>query len=350
MTHHPATPAAAPGPSARTAAEPLPRTARAVSDRTASGPRGPAVRPVLAGLTDEAAASLDGQLAVVRTLGWTAVEIRSVDGVPLADLPRAEVAAMARRLAGAGVRVVCLASRIGNWARPITSDFAQDLDELRVLEEYADLLDCRRLRVMSYPNDGLPEAEWGRRAVERLRRLTDRAEAAGLTLLHENCAGWAGDDAERALRLLEEVDSPALRLLFDIGNGVPYGYRAAALLRPLLPYVDHVHVKDAVRDEAGRTAYTLPGDGQAEVRACLRMLAQAGYDGAYSVEPHLAVRPHEGLARPGENAADLFVRAGRRLAELLDTATMRDPTGGTPAVHTPPGDAPTDHGPGGGTP
>lgn len=331
MTHRPATP----DPSVRATAGPPARTAPAPSDHTACGPHGPVARPVLAGLTDEAAASLDGQLAVVRTLGWTAVEIRSVDGVPLAELPRDEVGTMARRLAESGTRAVCLASRIGNWARPITSDFAQDLDELRVLEEYADLLDCRRVRVMSYPNDGLSDAEWGRRAVERLRRLTDRAESAGLTLLHENCAGWAGDDAARALRLLEEVDSPALRLLFDIGNGVPYGYRAAGLLRPLLPYVDHVHVKDAVRDAAGDTAYTLPGDGEAEVRTCLRMLAEAGYDGAYSIEPHLAVRPHEGLARPGEDAADLFVRAGRRLAELLDA---------------PADDAPAEHGPGGGTP
>jgi len=283
---------------------------------------------VLAGLTDEAAASLDGQLAAVRTLGWTALELRSVDGTALADLPRDEVRTLARRLAASGTGVVCLASRIGNWARPITSDFAQDLRELRVLEEYAHLLDCRRIRVMSYPNDGLPEEEWGRRAVERLHLLTDRAERAGLTLLHENCAGWAGADAERALRLLAEVDSPALRLLFDTGNGVPYGYRAAELLRPLLPYVDHVHVKDAVRDATGETAYTLPGDGEAEVRTCLRLLAEAGYDGAYSIEPHLALRPHEGLARPGEDAADLFVRAGRRLAELLDVPAGGGPGGG----------------------
>ncbi|MFI9627375.1 sugar phosphate isomerase/epimerase family protein [Streptomyces sp. NPDC052042] len=293
-------------------------------------PSGPTTRPVLAGLTDEAAASLDGQLAAVRTLGWTAVELRSVDGTPLADLPRDEVRTMARRLAEAGVHVVCLASRIGNWARPITSDFALDIGELRVLEEYAQLLDCRRIRVMSYPNDGLPEVEWGRRSVERLHHLTERAETAGLTLLHENCAGWAGADAERALHLLEEVDSPALRLLFDIGNGVPYGYRAVELLRPLLPYVHHVHVKDAVRDVKGRIAYTLPGDGEAEVRTCLRLLAEAAYGGAYSIEPHLAVRPHEGLARAGEDAADLFVRAGRRLAEILGAPTGDGSGGGTP--------------------
>ncbi|WP_326699905.1 sugar phosphate isomerase/epimerase [Streptomyces sp. NBC_01754] len=295
-----------------------------MTTRNQAPPHAPAPHP-LAGIGDEAAPSLEGQLAAVQTLGWQALELRSLDGVPLADVPAADIRAAARRLAGAGVRVVALASRIGNWSRPVTGDLAQDLDELRVMEEYAALLDCRRVRVMSYPNAGLPQDEWGRRAVERLGLLTGRAEAAGLTLLHENCAGWAGSDAGRTLRLLSEVDSPALRVLFDTGNGVPHGYRAADLLGPLLPYVAHVHIKDAVRSPDGTTAYVLPGDGEAEVEHCLRTLLAAGYTGPLSLEPHLALRPHEGLLRPGEGAGELFVRAGRRLEGLL--AGLTDDTG-----------------------
>ncbi|MFE9829445.1 sugar phosphate isomerase/epimerase family protein [Streptomyces halstedii] len=290
-------------------------------------PHAPVPHP-LAGIGDEAAPSLDGQLAAVRALGWRAVELRSLDGVALADVPAADIRGAARRLAGAGIRVVALASRIGNWSRPVTGDLAVDLDELRVLEEYAALLDCPRVRVMSYPNDGLPQDEWGGRVIERLGLLTGRAEAAGLTLLHENCSGWAGSDAGRALRLLTEVNSPALRVLFDTGNGVPHGYRAADLLGPLLPYVAHVHVKDAVRGPDGTTAYVLPGDGEAEVEHCLRTLLAAGYTGPLSLEPHLALRPHEGLLRPGEDAADLFVRAGRRLEELLAGLTAGTGPGG----------------------
>ncbi|QLJ02486.1 sugar phosphate isomerase/epimerase [Streptomyces sp. NEAU-sy36] len=279
----------------------------------------------LTGIGDEAAPGADGQLAALRRLGWTTVELRDIDGTALADLSPAAFGSLTRRLADAGVTVTAVASRIGNWSRPVTGDFGRDLAELDVLAERCAALGCRLVRIMSYPNDGLPEADWADRVLARTAVLADRAERAGLVLVHENCAGWAGDRADRALRLLRAVDSPALRLLFDIGNGVPYGYDAPEMLRELAPHVAHVHVKDAVRLPDGSTAYTLPGEGEAGVARCLRILADHGYTGALSLEPHLAVRPHEGLARAGADAADLFVRAGRALAALLDHAAPGGP-------------------------
>jgi len=271
----------------------------------------------LAGLGDEAAPGTDGQLAALRRLDWSAIELRTVDGTALADLSPAAFGVLTRRLRDAGVTVIAVASRIGNWSRPVTGDLTEDLAELDALAERCAALGCRFVRIMSYPNDGLAETDWADRVLTRTAVLTDRAERAGLVLLHENCAGWAGDRAERALRLLRAVDSPALRLLFDTGNGVAYGYRAPDMLRDLVPYVAHVHIKDAIRTPDGDTAYTLPGAGDAEVTECLRILAAHGYTGALSLEPHLAVRPHDGLTRAGEDAADLFVRAGQALTGLL---------------------------------
>ncbi|MEU9184378.1 sugar phosphate isomerase/epimerase family protein [Streptomyces sp. NPDC048484] len=283
----------------------------------------------LAAIGDEAAGGLDGQIDALRRLGWSALEPRTVDGTALADLGPVRVRHIADRLREAGLRTVCLASRIGNWARPITAPFADDVAELDVLTDHCALLDCRYVRIMSYPDGGLPEAEWAARTLDRVARLTDRAERAGLTLLHENCAGWAGADPTRMLRLVREIGSPALRLLFDTGNGLAYGYDALRVLRRILPYVAHVHVKDGT-GAGDDVTYTLPGDGQARVADCLRLLLESGYQGAFSLEPHLGTRPHEGL-RPPEgpqaagDAADLFDRAGQRLRALLDEASRTNP-------------------------
>ncbi|MEU7719538.1 sugar phosphate isomerase/epimerase family protein [Streptomyces tibetensis] len=271
----------------------------------------------LAGIGDEAAPGTDGQLAALHDLGWHAIELRTVDGTAVADLSPAAFGTLTRRLEDAGVSVIAVASGIGNWSRPITGDLAVDLAELDVLAERCAALACRLVRIMSYPNDGLTQTDWADRVLARTAVLADRAERAGLVLVHENCAGWAGDRADRALRLLRAVGSPALRLLFDTGNGVPHGYHAPDMLRELAPYVAHVHIKDGVRAPDGTTAYTLPGEGDADVAACLRILAAHGYTGALSLEPHLAVRPHEGLVRAGEDAGDLFVRAGQALTRLL---------------------------------
>jgi sugar phosphate isomerase/epimerase len=266
-----------------------------------------------AGIGDEAAADVAGQVAAVTALGWPGIELRTVAGTPLAAMRPRPFTDLAHAVSAAGLRVVCVDSGIGNWSRPATGPFSDDLDELAVLARRCVTLDCRFVRIMSWPGDGLSDADWRRTVLERARCLAGQAEQAGLTLLHENCAGWAGDNAERAVELLDSVDSPALRLLFDVGNGIEYRYRALDLLRDLVPYVAHVHVKDAVRAADG-VRYTLPGDGDCEVADCLRLLAAHGYQGALSIEPHLATRPHE---RRFVGSARGFLEAGHRLADLV---------------------------------
>ena len=268
-----------------------------------------------AGIGDEAAPDLDGQLQALAQLGWDAIELRTVDGRALCEVDRAGRDRLIAAVHAAGVRVVCLDSRIGGWAGTVADPFAPDLSELDALVELCRELATPCVRVMSYPNADWPQPRWRREVVDRLRCLADVAEAAGITLLHENCVGWAATRADRALDLLDAVGSPALRLLFDVGNGVAHGYHAPDLLSDLVPFVAHVHVKDAVGG-GGDTTYTLPGDGVVDVRECLRLLRAGGYDGALSIEPHLATRPHEDRWADAGGAA-AFAAAGHRLADLV---------------------------------
>ena len=270
----------------------------------------------LCGIGDEAGASLDDQLAAVTRLGWETIELRTVDGVALADLSEERFSHTVRRLIEAGLRVGCVDSRIANWGRPITGDFEDDLAELHVLAERCARLGTDRVRVMSYPNDGLDEEKWRAETLARMSELAARAEDAGVTLLHENCAGWAGTRADRMRELIHEVDSPALQLLFDVGNGVAYGYQAYELLPEIVPFVTHVHIKDAV-GTADDTRYTLPGHGDCRVRDALRYLLDHGYTGLLSIEPHINVRPHESFARSGAETLEAFVEYGRELERLV---------------------------------
>ncbi|MGH3902587.1 MAG: sugar phosphate isomerase/epimerase family protein [Pseudonocardiaceae bacterium] len=268
-----------------------------------------------AGIGDEAGLEPRAQIGALARLGWTAIELRTVHGSTIADLDERRFTEFTGALRASGLRVVCVASRIGSWARPITGTFDLDLHELEVLARRCAALGTRQVRIMSCPNDGLSEREWQRRSIDRIRILVRRAEQAGLVLLHENCSGWAGTSAERMLRLIDEVDSPALRLLFDTGNGVAHGYHAYDLLTDIAPHVAHVHVKDADGDCA-EPVYVLPGAGRARVADCLRLLLRRGYCGVWSIEPHLDLRPHEQQScRAG--AAGSFVAAGVALADLV---------------------------------
>ncbi|EPJ34623.1 hypothetical protein STAFG_8302 [Streptomyces afghaniensis 772] len=298
-------------------------TENAPSGRTAPGIR-------FAGIGDEAAADLTGQLDALRRLGWTAIELRTVDGVAVADLDDRAFAGLADRIAAAGLDVVCVDSRIADWSRPITGRFEDDVRELRRLARRCATLGTRFVRVMSYPNNGLDEEEWGRRALDRMARLVRLAEQEGLVLLHENCSGWAGTRADRMRELLDRAGGPALRLLFDTGNGVPYGYDARALLDEIIDHVAHVHVKDARTGPDGQVTYTLPGAGESAVRSCLRALADHGYTGAWSIEPHTRLQPHQGQDTTAADGVAEFVRYGRCLARLVRQEFLSDrvPAGG----------------------
>ncbi|WP_063759750.1 sugar phosphate isomerase/epimerase [Kitasatospora sp. NRRL B-11411] len=286
-----------------------------VADRSG----GAAVR--FGGIGDEAAPDLAGQLDALEQLGWHELELRTVDGVWIADLPVRQVTALARTLRRRGVRVCGIASRVGNWASDITGDHRREDLELDALALRAAVLGTTRIRVMSYPNGtGLPEPEWRRRVLARLRGVAAGAHRGGRLALHENCAGWAGSSAEKALDLIASVDSPGLRLLHDTGNGIAYGYDGFDLLRRTAGHVDHVHVKDAV-GSGPDTRYVLPGAGDARLAESLRLLTARGWRGVWSLEPHLATRPHEGLAADGRTDSG-FVAAGRALTALVEREVL----------------------------
>ena len=87
----------------------------------------------LSGLADEAADDIDGQIAAHQALGWSAIELRLLNGKQFSgpavsddDFKRA-----VDKIEAAGMRVSSYASAIGNWSRPITGDFATDLADLK---------------------------------------------------------------------------------------------------------------------------------------------------------------------------------------------------------------------------
>jgi sugar phosphate isomerase/epimerase len=277
-----------------------------------------------AGIGDEAAPEPARQIEAHRRLGWDVIELRSAGGVPLAELDEATFGRLAAAVGAAGLDVVCVDSRIGNYDRPVSADFALDVAELTTLLPRCAAVGAGYIRIMSYPGDGRPEAGWAREVKRRIGELTRRAADAGLTLLHENCAGWAGTDAARMRELVGEVDSPALRLLFDIGNGAAYGYQAYDVLRDVVDLVAHVHVKDAV-GTGENTRYTPPGDGDCRVADCLRLLFRHGYQGVLAIEPHLSVRPERHRMDAGADGLAEFVAYGRQL-EQLATEVLREQT------------------------
>jgi len=110
----------------------------------------------------------------------------------------------------------------------------------------------------------------------------------GITLTIEP-HGVYTTNAEGLLRIMSLSDSPHLAINFDTGNVTVAGNDSLRTLQAVVRYVRHVHVKDVIRGKAdghatGQTAGCAVGEGDVDIRGCLRVLKEAGYDGCLSIE------------------------------------------------------------------
>jgi sugar phosphate isomerase/epimerase len=258
-----------------------------------------AVRFRLSAFGDEIADDLDAQIASLRRHDVRFLELRSIGTTDIADLPDGAIRLIDRRLAAEAIGVSAIASPVGKT--PIDGAFETELGRFRRILATARGVGTRLIRLFSF---FIPDGRYREHRDEVIRRLAvfaREAEAAGVTLVHENESYTYGDTPDRCRGLIDAVGSPALRLAFDPANFVQGGVRPHAEAWPLLrPHVAHVHIKDAVPvDRAGGPPYPagvpaerlmdsvrLPGEGEAELRPLLRALAADGYQGYLVSEPH----------------------------------------------------------------
>jgi sugar phosphate isomerase/epimerase len=292
----------------------------------------------LSGFADEAADGIDEQIRATRELGWSFIEARSVDGTNLHDLPDAAFDVVRRALDVAGVRVNCLGSTIANWGKSVDEDFDQVLAVTDRAIKRMKLLAVPLVRIMSYSlimdANGRPCAD--QKKEERFRRLREictRFLDSGITPVHENCFNYGGMSWEHSLELLAAV--PGLKLVYDTGNpgltpdfrkDFPYPNQDAwESYRRLREHVVHVHIKDGVRDVAtGAEKYFFPDEGVCDVGRVVEDLLATGYDGGFTIEPHMALVYHDPKAKAGNRERfDNYVEYGRRVERMLARAAAR---------------------------
>ncbi|MDZ7261439.1 MAG: sugar phosphate isomerase/epimerase [candidate division KSB1 bacterium] len=272
------------------------------------------------GISDEAGASIETQIKAHQQLGWEHIELRTIDGINLVNLPEEKFQQVVEQLEGAGMRVSCFASEIANWARKISGDFARDVSDLKQAIPRMKRLGTRLIRIMSYPNDNWPEKDWKKEVFRRIKELATIAEEGDVILVHENCYGWGGLSPENSLALLEAVDSPAFKLLFDTGNPPSEGQDGWDFYTKVKEHIVYVHIKDAKQTRQGeKIQFTFAGAGDGYVKEIVRDLLASGYDGGFSIEPHIASVIHlDQQADSDETAFNSYLEYGRRFMKLVE--------------------------------
>ncbi|HAK46849.1 MAG TPA: hypothetical protein DCO79_13145 [Spirochaeta sp.] len=175
------------------------------------------------------------------------------------------------------------------------------MDNFRKDLNNASVLGASFVRVLT----GEPE---GSDAVDRkimIQRFKQAADAAGnkeITLVIENIGSLSGHSKE-AVAIIEEVDSPYLRINFDTANPLLADEDPVDALKHMLPYISYVHLKDFItekspdfskyseaqwriqtsRNEVKMTGIT-PGKGDVDLNRIFEILKENNYSGFVSAE------------------------------------------------------------------
>lgn len=264
----------------------------------------------LSGFADEISPDFDEQCRVLGELGIGHVEFRSAWGVNVLDLTDEQLVRVRATLTKVGLAVSSVGSPIGKIG--VHDDFDQHLLRFRRALRVAAVLGAPYIRIFSFfvPEGDSPDTHRDE-VIRRMAALAGHTRGHEVVLLHENEKHIYGDTPRRCQDIVESVGSSALRLTWDPANFVQCGVRpytdGYSLLRP---YLEYVQIKDA-RLATGSVVPAGKGDG--EIRQTVRALHRDGFDGYFSLEPHLAAADAMG----GFSGPELFATAHHAFTCLL---------------------------------
>ena len=241
---------------------------------------------------------IDDALRHLAGLGFDGVEIAVVRGFPteLDTLDAAERRRIRRLLDGHGLDLTA----VGGHASLLSLEADAHAESWRRLTGAVDLcVDWAGPQgppVLDSILGSSPETwECGEELVlERLGEIVDYCSTRGVVLALEPHVGdGLCEQPEKIVELLRQVDSPYLRLNFDISHFEISGIATARSVGLLAPWAAHTHVKDQ-RGRVPEYEFLIPGEGPFDYCDYLRRMDTAGYGGCVTAEVSMAVHRRPG--------------------------------------------------------
>lgn len=120
-------------------------------------------------------------------------------------------------------------------------------------------------------------------AYEALRRLAFEAEARNVIIAVENVWNRFLLSPVEMRELIDRVDSPWVRVYFDVGNVLRFGY-PQDWIDTLGSRIARVHIRDFRLETGTPQGFCLPGDGDVDWPEVFAALQRVRYDGPITFE------------------------------------------------------------------
>lgn len=270
----------------------------------------------LSAFADEISPDPREQIAVLKASNVRYIEFRSIYKTNVLALSEQQLKDFKALLDGEGFGLSAIGSPIGKY--PLDEPFQPHLDKFQHAIDLCQFFGTKNIRVFSfYPPAGHAfDGNWAPyrgEVILRMSKLAEIAQAAGITLFHENEHKIYGDSPERVADLFKGVNNPALQSAYDAANWVFCGYDPIQGWELTKEWVTHLHIKDwkgsGTEEHTGR----LPGCGDGQIPYSIKDAVARGYDGFAVMEPHL----RGGGPTGGVTGPDLFPVAIEYFRKIL---------------------------------
>ena len=258
----------------------------------------------IAVISDEISQDFDHACSVIaRDFGLEWVELREIGGKNLQKLSDDEIASARKVLTKYNLRVTDIASPLFkvDWPGAPLSPYAEKRDQFgadatfrqqdEVLNQSIHLAKSFGTgKVRCFDFWRLDDAKPYRHAInDKLQQAAEAAGKQGILLVLENEFACNTATGREAADTLAGIPSHNLALNWDPGNAVmrgeldafPAGWDALPKDR-----IHHCHVKNAVRNAAGKIEWAPVDKGFVDWTAQFKALKQAGFHDAVSLETH----------------------------------------------------------------
>jgi sugar phosphate isomerase/epimerase len=228
----------------------------------------------LCAFADEAADSLDEQIAELKKHNIKLLELRSIDKKNVSEFTDEEAISYSKKLKDNGITVWSIGSPLGKID---ISNADEHMKTVKRVCEIAKIFEAKRIRMFSFYN----AYEKNDEVFDALKRMSEIAKKYDVILCHENEKEIYGDTAERVMKLMDNIDG--MQYVYDPANFIECGESPDVTLPSLFDKITYFHIKDA-RIATRKVVPAGYGDGR--IRDLVSMIKR---DTVLSVEPHLMV-------------------------------------------------------------
>jgi sugar phosphate isomerase/epimerase len=269
----------------------------------------------LSAFADEVTDDFHGQVKFLADEKVDFIELRFINRKNVMNLTRQELKEAKKMIQDYGLKVSAIGSPIGKVK--LDEPFEPHLDKFKHAVELAAFFETPFIRMFSYyAPAGKDIDDYRNEVMERMSAKIEIIRDVNVIMVHENETHIYGHSAANCVDIVETINSPKLRLVYDPANFV-WGEKIKDNIKncwPIMkPYVVHIHIKDW---KLGADLGSMPGTGDGQIKKLLAELAAMNYDGCLTMEPHLKVGGQFG----GSTGPELFsqaITAVRKMAEQV---------------------------------